>query len=185
MSDLIKTYNPANAGALTEDQVKAMQNFTSDELKQLAIAYPNGAMTRAYLLIIDKSKPPEKQLPSLSTFQNLWNLREKNGLKNLVAWRFRENKAAGSVVKPGKQMKAKKTEVLDLSETDLLNLPGFKTGDMDHPGQTVEVTKVKKVKTPKIETQSQESDEDINQRTAQVIKQKKKPGPKPKTQTTI
>ena len=144
MNDIIKTYNPANAGALTAEQLNDLQNLTSAEIKELANAYPNTAISRAYLLIIDKSKPAEKQLPSLSTFQNLWNLREKNGLKNLVAWKFRDNYKPPAIPQRSTNTRLKKTEVLDLSEKELLSLPGFKTADKEHKGETVEVTKVRK-----------------------------------------
>lgn len=147
MSDLIKLYNPANAAALTPQQVAGLQDLTSAEIKELAAAYPNLSMQRAYLLIIDKTKPIEKQLPALSSYENLWNLREKNGLRNFVAFGFK------GVYKAIPQ-KPKRTEVLDLSETELLSLPGFKTAgksndlkpvEINHPPEEVKVTKVKKV----------------------------------------
>lgn len=144
MSDLVKTYNPANATTLTPEQVDAMQRLSSDEIKELAKAYPNGAHSRAYLLIIDQRKPADKQLPSLSTFQNLWNLREKNGLKNYVAYRFRDNvkPLAASPTRTGRGVLPKGKTVVDLSDVDLLSLPGFKTGDKEHPAQSVPVKKI-------------------------------------------
>lgn len=153
MTDIVKIYNPANASALTKEQIDKLQTLTSDEIKELAKAYPNMTMSRAYLLIVDKTKPAEKQLPALSSFENLWNLREKNGLRNYVAFRFRDNYKpvqAGSTLKRGSI--ARRTEVLDLSEKELLNLPGFKTSDTQHPAQTVEVTKVKAKPGPKPKT---------------------------------
>ncbi len=143
MSDLITTYNPANADTLTKEQIFKMQELTSAEIKELAAAYPNGATNRAYLLIIDKRQPVEKQLPSLSTFQNLWNLREKNGLRNYVAYQFRGNYKPVTGTKQGSSVRPKRTEVVDLADTDLMNLPGFKTADKEFPAQTVQVTKIK------------------------------------------
>lgn len=140
MTDLVKLYNPANAASLTPEQVASMQNLTSDEIKELASAYPNATMQRAYLLIIDKSKQVDKQLPALSSFQNLWNLRERNGLKNYVAYNFRGNYKEKSIIINNRQ---KRSEVLDLSDTELLTLPGFKTMNSIIPPKTVRVSKIK------------------------------------------
>jgi hypothetical protein len=143
MIDVVKLYNPANAASLTPEQIEGLRNLTTDELKQLAQAYPNGSIQRAYLLIVDGSKPATKQLPSLSTFQNLYNLRTKNGLKDYVAVAFK------GAYKPVAQPTSRpKREVLDLSDQELLSLPGFKTGkgtpkEETIPPETVTVTKVK------------------------------------------
>lgn len=143
MSDLVKLYNPANAGSLTQEQVEGLQKLTSPEIKLLAQAYPNAVMQRAYLLIIDSKKEITKQLPALSSFENLYNLREKNGQRQFVAFAFR------SGYKPQiktQVTKVKKTEVLDLSNTDLMSLPGFKTSTEKLPDEVVEVKKIKRVK---------------------------------------
>ncbi len=142
MTDLIKLYNPANAGSLTPDQIAGLQQLTSTEIKQLAEAYPNMTMNRAYLLIIDGTKPADKQLPALSTFENLYNLREKNGQRNYVAYSFR------GVYKPtpAAPVRARRTELLDLSDTELMVLPGFKAAKENIPGEKVYVSKVKKDK---------------------------------------
>lgn len=171
MSDLVKIYNPANASALTSEQINKLQTLSSDEIKELAKAYPNMTMSRAYLLIIDSRKPVEKQLPALSSFENLWNLREKNGLRNYVAYRFRDNYKPAATATASRRLPTKRTEVLDLSEKDLLNLPGFKTAGTQHPAQTVEVTKIKKVTEPATN--------------GEPPKAKGKPGRKSKSQTTI
>lgn len=142
MTDLIKLYNPANSGSLTPEQLEGMQKLTSPEIKELAIAYPNLTMQRAYLLIIDSTQPPGKQLARLSTFENLWNLREKNAQRNYVAYGFK-----GAVQAKSLPTKAKKVEVLDLSEVELMDLPGFKSKDKVEPAQEVKVVKVKKTKT--------------------------------------
>lgn len=139
MIDLVKLYNPANSAALTQEQILNMQTFKSEQIKELAKAYPNMTMQRAYLLIIDSKKPADKQLPMLSTFENLWNLRERNGLKTFVAYGFRgaiKQKVIATV-------RARRSEVLDLSDTELMTLPGFKTKDTEHNGQQIQVTKVK------------------------------------------
>jgi hypothetical protein len=147
MTDVVALYNPANAAALTADQVEGLQKLTTDELGQLAKAYPNGSIQRAYLLIVDGSKPAGKQLPSLSTFQNLYNLRIKNGLKSYVAIGFKGQ------YKPVTQqpLRVRKSEVLDLSDQELLTLPGFKAGkgtskEETIAPETVKVTKVKEAK---------------------------------------
>ena len=127
MTDLVKLYNPANAAGLTPDQVAGLQKLTDSELKELAKAYPNVTMQRAYLLIIDTRKSPDKQLPTLSSFENLYNLRTKNNMKSYVAYNFKGYKAPNKqVTQKGKSVK-KKVEVLDLSDAELLTLPGFKS----------------------------------------------------------
>lgn len=142
MSDLVKLYDPANASALTPEQIEGLQKLTSAEIKQLATAYPNMTMNRAYLLIIDGTKPASKQLPALSTFENLYNLREKNGQRNYVAYNFKGVYKPTSVA----PVRARRTEVIDLSDTELMVLPGFKVGKEKIAGETVPVTKVKKEK---------------------------------------
>lgn len=163
MTDIIKLYNPANAAALTPDQLQGLQKLDSAQIKELATAYPNMIMQRAYLLIIDSRKPAEKQLPALSSFENLWNLREKNGLRHYVAYAFRSSYKAPQ--KSAIPVRAKKSEVVDLSETDLLNLPGFKTPTREEPPQQVKITKVR---FEKISPATEET------------KPRRKPGPKPK-----
>ncbi len=125
MTDLVKLYNPASAAGLTPDQVAGLQKLTDSELKELAKAYTNVVMQRAYLLIIDTRKSPDKQLPTLSSFENLYNLRTKNNMKSYVAYGFK------GVNKPKpvniKKSAKRKVEVLDLSDTELLTLPGFKS----------------------------------------------------------
>src|SRR5688572_8861823 len=96
MTDLVKLYNPANAAGLTPDQVAGLQKLTDGELKELAKAYPNVTMQRAYLLIIDTRKSPDKQLPTLSSFENLYNLRTKNNMKSYVAYNFKGYKREGT-----------------------------------------------------------------------------------------
>ncbi len=125
MTDLVKLYNPANAAALTPDQLAGLQKLSDSDLKELAKAYPNVIMQRAYLLIIDTRKSPDKQLPTLSSFENLYNLRTKNSMKTYVAYGFKGVNKPKPVVQKGKMKR--KVEVLDLSDAELLTLPGFKS----------------------------------------------------------
>lgn len=142
MSDIVSIYNPANSGALTSEQLQGLQKLTSPELKELANAYPNRTMQRAYLLIIDSRKPIDKQLPALSSFENLWNLRERNGQKYFVAYSFK------GTYKPIKAipLKAKKVEVVDLSNEELLTLPGFRADKEVIPEEVVKVKRVRRTK---------------------------------------
>lgn len=162
MSDLVKLYNPANASALTSEEIDGLQKLTSEEIKELAKEYPNVSMQRAYLLIADSKKPVEKQLPTLSSFENLWNLREKNGQRSWVAIGFKGTYKPSPVQS---SLRIKKTEVVDLSETELLSLPGFKQNgvvkkinedmanlseflekDIEPQPEKVKVTKIRKTK---------------------------------------
>lgn len=163
MTDIVKTYNPANAAGLTPEQIEGLQNLTVDEIKQLADAYPNASYPAAYLLIIDKSKPVEKQLPTLSSFPNLYNLITRNGLKNFAALNFKGNykPVRNSVAMPSRTTNAKRREVLDLDNTELMHLPGFKADKETIPPETVEVVKV-------------------NSTTEEKPKGKRGPKPKPK-----
>lgn len=145
MSDFLKLYNPQNASTLTPEQVAGLQSLTLDQIKQLAVAYPNRIYNRWYLMIKDtKSKiPMERQVASASTFENLYNLITKNNFKSWVAVGFRGNTQAKTNVKPRRQ------EVVDLSDADLMHLPGFKLarqngGEEVIPEETVPVVKVKR-----------------------------------------
>jgi len=141
MNDIVKLYNPANAAALTEDEIQNLQKLTSSEIKILAQAYPNVTMQRAYLLIIDSKKQILKQLPTLSSFENLWNLREKNGKREYVAYGFKGYKQ--KIVPLNRPIKR---EVVDLSDVELMTLPGFKTANSEIKPEVVQVKKIKKIK---------------------------------------
>src|SRR6185369_12205212 len=141
MTDLVKLYNPASAASLTPDQLQALQTLTNDQIRELAQAYPNATMQQAYLLIIDSQKPISKQIPNLSTFESLWNLRTKNGQKQYVAFNFKANYKPTNI----KVVTPKRIEVRDLSDTELMSLPGFKTKNESFPPKTVEITNIKKV----------------------------------------
>jgi len=137
MTDLVKLYNPANAAALTPNDIAGLQKLTDAELKELAKVYSNNVMQRAYLLIIDTRKPVHKQLPTLSSFENLHNLRTRNAMKSYVAYGFKGSKAKTVPVTKGRTQR--RVEVLDLSDAELLSLPGFKT----IPATEVKVKKIK------------------------------------------
>lgn len=152
MTDFLKTYKPENAAALTTEQVQEMRSLTIDQIKALAKEYPNRIYNRAYLLILDsKSKlAPDKQLPTLSTWENLYNLITKNGLK-YVAIGFR---GQGQVKQRTVNVRPRKSEVIDLSDAELMSLPGFvlakKNGETEViPTETVPVKKVNKGGRPK------------------------------------
>lgn len=149
MTDIVKLYNPANASALTPDELLGLQALDSNQIKELAQAYPNMTMQRPYLLIIDSRKPADKQLPNLSTFENLWNLREKNAQRWFVAYSFRGVYKTNNIL----PVKPRRTEVVDLSDQELMSLPGFKqpTGTSTtaiNQVETVPVTKVVKKAAP-------------------------------------
>jgi len=150
MIDIVKLYNPANAAALTAAEIENLQHLTTDQIKELARAYPNNAYQNAYLLIIDSSKDRVRQIPTASSFQNLYNLRAKHGLTQYVIQNFRSNFHRQPVPQP---VKGKPGPVLDLSDTELMSLPGFKTlPEINQdpvtvaPAGHVQVKRIKKVK---------------------------------------
>lgn len=138
MTNLVALYNPANAAALTPEQIQGLQQLTSAQIRELALAYPNSVMQKAYLLMIDSSLAAHRQLPQLTTFENLWNLRERNGQRNWVAFQF---KGVYKPVAPQRVAVTKKPEVLDLSDTELLTLPGFKAGEVQVGEEKLKVTR--------------------------------------------
>lgn len=89
--DIIKLYDPANAGNLTPDEITAMQNLSKAELDQLAAAYPNKTLGGSYLVLFNKSIPANKQLYPLTTWQNLANLRRNPKKDNFVAFNYAKN----------------------------------------------------------------------------------------------
>lgn len=139
MKDILKIYNPANSAALTPEQLNGLRELTSPEIKELAESFPNISMQRAYLLIADGSKPLARQIPTLSSFENLWNLRERNSMRQFIAIGFRGNYQPRPVIKP----KGNRQEVLDLSEVELMDLPGFKK--TEEPAKVI-VRRVRKSK---------------------------------------
>ncbi len=136
MSDIVKLYNPANAASLTPEQLEGLKQLTNAQIKELAQAYPNLTMARAYLLIINtKQKNP---LPQLSTFENLYNLRVKNNQSQYVANGYKGIYKTTSVKRTAKQ------EFLDLSDSELMSLPGFKTAEaVGVHGSPIQPTEIK------------------------------------------
>jgi hypothetical protein len=97
---LIEKFNPENAakGLSPEDQ-SIMQALTDAELKVLAQAYPNQPARKSYLVLYDKNVKPDQQLYALSTWQNLYNVRTTQQMKNLVPYNFRGGVSAGRAAK--------------------------------------------------------------------------------------
>ena len=150
MTDIVKIYNPANANTLTPEQIAAMQKLTPDEIRILAEAYPNYMFSKNYLLIIDSTlRPTEKNLPNISTWQTLYNLREKNGQRKWIAYGFKGARQP-KIIQVGKtnNVRRGKIDVVDLSDAELLSLPGFKTANGEIPATQVPVMKINKTKTP-------------------------------------
>jgi hypothetical protein len=87
---LLAKYNPANARNLSQADLDAMREFTNDQLKELAEAYPNSANRKPYLILFDNNVKEGKQLFPLSTWQNLYNVRKFSNMKNLMAHTFKE-----------------------------------------------------------------------------------------------
>lgn len=89
---LIEKFNPENAANMTAEDLEIMRALTNDELKALAQAYPNQPVRKAYLILYDTSvKDQARQLFPLSTWQNLFNVRVGQAMKNLIPWDFKKN----------------------------------------------------------------------------------------------
>jgi hypothetical protein len=143
MTDIVKLYNPANAATLSPQELAEMQSLTSAQIKELSLAYPNGMFNRNYLLIIDSGKQIEKQLPSLSSWGSLYNLREKNGQRKWVAYGFVGSKQPRVIIQQSKVNRTK-MQVVDLADAELMSLPGFKTSNSQIPATQVPVKKINK-----------------------------------------
>lgn len=87
MKDFIHLYNPNNATNLTEQEIAAMQELTDDQIRELAERYPNHSIANTYLLLKDMSA--KTQIYPASTWQNLYNLRVKNGMKKYIPFTFK------------------------------------------------------------------------------------------------
>lgn len=85
---LLQKFNPANAANLTAQDLETLRGLTDQQIDELAKAYPNQPTRRAYLRLYDTSKPENKQLFNLSTWQNLRNVRKFSNMKNLVPYDF-------------------------------------------------------------------------------------------------
>lgn len=139
-----KTYNPQTSASLKKADLDAMRNLTSEEISELAKAYPNKASQNAYLVLADKTKEDKDQIYPLSTWQNLHDL-HKIGQTNFVAAGFKDafERPVGDVPTAPAQ---------DLTGEDLTKAEGTKTAaaqkvvegqgpDGTAPAQTVSETK--------------------------------------------
>jgi len=106
--ETLELYAPHNAKNLTQAEVAMMKDFTREDLKALAGAYPNSPTGGPYLILYDGSKPLNKQVFALSTWNNLYNL-HKAGQKHFHAHSFK------SLFSP-KQKALKTAPVQDISK---------------------------------------------------------------------
>lgn len=122
--ELIAKYNPANARNLSNKDLEDMRNLTTDQIKVLAEAYPNGPRHRAYLVLHDNNVEENRQMNNLSTWQNLYNVRKFSGMKNLVPSTFRELFQRPAVSRPAVSSRAAAAKtasarkVIDLSPSE-------------------------------------------------------------------
>lgn len=116
---LIELYNPTNAASLTPEQVTGLQNLSDAQICALAKAYPNKPRGNAYLVLYDKDMPMNKQLFTLSTWNNLCNLRSKMSKKNYVAYTFKALfiQTTGNNTQRAAAMPSQK-EVVDISTSE-------------------------------------------------------------------
>lgn len=82
----LQKYDPANAKNLTPEDIAAMKDFTNDDLLTLAQLFPNKAQGGAYLIIGNTNM--KVQTGNRGTFQNLYNLKVKNGQKQFFAMSY-------------------------------------------------------------------------------------------------
>ncbi len=143
--ELIQKFNPATAGGLTEGDLAVLRGLTTEQIGELAKAYPNNALSRPYLLLHDSAIPDNKQLYPLSTWQNLYNLHKFHSKKNFTAFTFRAlftparkapSIAGVRTAAPGK--------VVDLSSTQAATLLRENFGKGDQAAATATTTPVKK-----------------------------------------
>jgi len=148
--ELIKKYNPANAGNLTEQDLDYMRNgLTDDELDALATAYPNDAHGKPYLLLFDNTLDLNKQIYPPSTWQNLRNVRKYSNQLKLRPYTFRSlfvarQKAPALRTAP----RPVPGQVVDLSATDAAKLLREATGNKAATGQLAGKDKPAAVKNP-------------------------------------
>lgn len=121
--NIIEKYNPINANQLSSEDIAKMQDFTDEEIKALAKAYPNKNMTGAYLVLFDENV--KNQIYPLSTWQNLANLR-KFGKNNYKAYTFRSLLKKSEPITGSGAVQAK---VIDLTNDELEELAGLKSID--------------------------------------------------------
>lgn len=74
MKDFLEKLNPANAKALSENEIAEAQTLTIEQIGQLAEKYPNKRYANNYLRLRNKRLPNEQQSFPLSSWQNLYSL---------------------------------------------------------------------------------------------------------------
>jgi hypothetical protein len=112
--DQLQKYDPKNAINLSEEDIKAMVNFSDDDLHTLGEMFPNKATGNAYL-VLGNSKA-KIQIGSRGTFQNLYNLRVSNKRKEFYALSYVNIwKKAAPVQSVGKLADLTKAEVKQLT----------------------------------------------------------------------
>lgn len=145
--ELIHKFNPATAGNLTEGDLAIMRGLTSDQIAELAKAYPNNAHQRPYLLLADSTLAENKQLFPLSTWQNLHTLHKFHSRKNFSAYTFKvlftPRRKAPSL--PGVHSAVATGKVVDLSSGQAAELLRQNFGGNAAPANPIGTTSAKKV----------------------------------------
>lgn len=99
--EFLELYNPANLKNLSQEQISAMATLTIDQLRELAKTYPNKAIQRPYIVMIDKTLV--KQVYPLATWENLYELHKLGQTKYLahhVVGKFNAKTAGTTPVAP-------------------------------------------------------------------------------------
>ena len=139
-SDFIHTYSPNNVSNLTEQDIAAMQTLTDEQIRQLSERYPNHGVMAAYLILKDTSA--KSQIYPASTWQNLYNLRVKNGMKRYVAFTFKQLFIKRNVTNIPVQPK-----VQDLTQQEIEGAEGIRrtnVGYAIHSKENIDVRDVEK-----------------------------------------
>lgn len=122
--EMLYRLNPDNVKTFNDDDVTFLKNISDEDLKQLAIAYPNKASRNNYLVLTNNALAKgAKQLYPLSTYENLFNIRTKYNQKSFSIFDIR--------VKFVNTTTAQKTTVApaqDLSQKELKSADGIKQG---------------------------------------------------------
>jgi hypothetical protein len=118
--ELIAKFNPANAQNLTEGDLDLMRQLDDAQLDLLAKRFPNEPNGRGYLILYDTTLDAKKQLYSISTWQNLRNVRKYSNMKKLIPYTFKVlfmQQAKAPTTKPLRvtQRPSSKPETVDLS----------------------------------------------------------------------
>ena len=159
--DIVAKYNPANTN-LTEDEIKAMQDLTPEQVKQLAEAYPNQPRGNAYLVYYDKSRSAKEQLYSLGTWANLHNL-QKIGYNHIVAAGFKSK----NFHPPTVNVAEKNQRTVDLSAEEAKKAEGIKTPPVPASEDVKSQTPVKAEAAETENTELQELEAELAQKKAE------------------